>query len=100
VLAVEAAEGTDKMLERVALLPEAIRGTREAPRGVLVKLPKPRQELRVDLPTIGVQTIERACAAGLAGIAVKAGATLVLDEAALIARADALGLFVVGISDA
>ena len=97
VLAVEAAEGTDRMLERCALLPAAIRGTPEDRRGVLVKLPKPRQELRVDLPTIGLPTIERAAAAGLAGIAVKAGGALIMDEASLIARADALGLFVAGI---
>jgi hypothetical protein len=99
VLAVEAAEGTDKMLERCAELPEPIRGTARSRRGVLVKLPKPKQEMRVDLPTIGVATVERAAAAGLAGIAIKAGAALILDEAAVIARADALGIFVAGIGD-
>lgn len=92
-VAVEAAEGTDRMLARAAEL-RAGWTTRE---GLLVKLPKPNQEKRVDLPTIGVATVEGAAAAGLAGIAVAAGATLVLDRAAVAARADALGLFVVGI---
>jgi hypothetical protein len=98
VLAVEAAEGTDVMLERCAQLPAEIRGTSGARRGVLVKLPKPAQERRVDLPTIGPATVERAAAAGLAGIAVEAGATLIIDEAKMIARADELGLFVAGVN--
>jgi DUF1009 family protein len=97
VLAVEAAEGTDAMLERCAALPVNIRGTAESRRGVLVKVPKPKQEMRVDLPTIGVPTVERAAAAGLAGIAVRAGSALIIDEAGVTARANALGLFVIGI---
>ncbi|MFZ1990575.1 MAG: UDP-2,3-diacylglucosamine diphosphatase LpxI [Alphaproteobacteria bacterium] len=100
VLAVEAAEGTDAMLERCAQLPANIRGNAEARRGVLVKMPKPHQEMRVDLPTIGVPTVEKAAAAGLAGIAVKAGAALILNEAEVITRANALGIFVTGIGDA
>ncbi len=92
-LAVEAAEGTDRMLARCAELRHG--WTRRE--GLLLKLPKPQQERRVDLPTIGVRTVEGAAAAGLAGIAAAAGATLVLDRAAVIAQADALGLFVVGI---
>ncbi len=92
-VAVEAAEGTDRMLARAAELRSG--WTERA--GLLVKLPKPQQERRVDLPTIGVATVEGAAAAGLAGIAVAAGATLVIDKAAVAARADALGLFVVGI---
>lgn len=96
VLAVEAAEGTDAMLARVAGLPEALRGSRTMRRGVLVKRAKPMQERRIDLPTIGLPTVDGADAAGLAGIAVEAGASLVLNRAALVARADALGLFVVG----
>ena len=99
VLAIEAAENTDAMLERCAALPENIRGRDGARRGVLVKVPKPRQEMRVDLPTIGVPTVEKAAAAGLAGIAVKAGAALILNESEVIARADALGMFVTGIGD-
>ncbi|NWG46086.1 MAG: UDP-2,3-diacylglucosamine diphosphatase LpxI [Alphaproteobacteria bacterium] len=97
VLAVEAAEGTDAMLARVAELDTALRGTAQARRGVLVKLPKSGQELRVDLPVIGVRTVEGAARAGLAGIAIAAGASLIADAPAVRAAADAAGLFVVGI---
>ncbi len=100
VLAVEAQEGTDAMLERVAALPEAIRGTEAAPRGVLVKRPKPQQERRIDLPTIGAATIARAAAAGLAGVAVEAGGTLIVDREAVRAAGEAAGLFVYGFDPA
>jgi DUF1009 family protein len=93
---VEAQEGTDAMLRRVAGLPREIRGEPAAPRGVLAKTPKPIQERRVDLPTIGVQTLEAAAAAGLAGVAGEAGAMVVLDRDAVIEAADRLGLFVWG----
>ena len=96
VLAVEAQEGTDAMLRRCAALPAAVRGAPEARRGVLAKAPKPIQERRVDLPTLGVATVEAAAAAGLAGVVVEAGAALVLDRAAVTAAADRLGLFVWG----
>jgi DUF1009 family protein len=96
VLAVEAQEGTDALLQRVAGLPEAIRGSVGAPRGVLAKAPKPIQERRVDLPTIGVATIEAVAAAGLAGLAGEAGALIVLDREAVIEAADRLGVFVWG----
>ncbi len=98
VLAIEAAEGTDAMLERLAHLPESVRGLgRDAPRrGVLLKRPKPGQELRVDLPTIGLATVERARAAGLAGIAVEADRALIMDRDAAVAAADAAGLFLYG----
>lgn len=96
VLAVEAQEGTDGLIARVASLRPAIRGAPEARRGVLLKRPKPTQERRIDLPTIGVATIENAAAAGFAGIAIEAGGALLVDRAALIARADALGLFLYG----
>lgn len=97
VLAVEAQEGTDAMLARVATLPAELRGSASARRGVLAKAPKPMQELRVDMPVIGVRTIEGVAAAGLAGVAGEAGAVLVIDREAVIARADALGLFVLGV---
>lgn len=96
VLAVEAAEGTDAMLSRCADLSGELRGDAEARRGVLLKTPKPGQERRVDLPTIGVSTIERAAAAGLAGVAVAAGAALVMDRDGVAEAADAHGLFVYG----
>lgn len=93
VLAVEAVEGTDRMLTRVAEL----RAGWQRRAGLLLKLPKPQQEKRVDMPVIGVATVELAAAAGLAGIAGAAGATLVMDRAKVIERADALGLFVIGV---
>jgi DUF1009 family protein len=97
VLAVEAQEGTDAMLRRAAELPIALRGRPEAPRGVLAKAPKPIQETRIDLPTIGLNTVQRAAQAGLAGIAGEAGGLLVLDREAVIELADELGLFIVGV---
>ncbi|NNG05418.1 MAG: UDP-2,3-diacylglucosamine diphosphatase LpxI [Inquilinus sp.] len=89
VLAVEAAEGTDAMLERAGALLRAAGG------GVLVKARKPQQDTRLDMPTIGVVTVERAAAAGLAGIAVEADGALIEDAAAVAEAADRLDLFVV-----
>jgi DUF1009 family protein len=97
VLAVEAVEGTDAMLKRVAGLPQDLRGTREQKKGVLVKTAKPHQERRVDLPVIGVKTIELAADAGLAGVTIEAGATLILGRKEVIAAADRLGLFLLGV---
>ena len=91
VLAVEAAEGTDAMLRRC----REFRGDR--PSGVLVKRPKPGQERRVDLPTIGVATVEGVSGVGLKGIAVAAGGALIVDRSAVIAMADATGIFVCGV---
>jgi DUF1009 family protein len=91
VLGIEAAEGTHHLLERCGPLRREGRG------GVLVKLPKPGQETRADMPSIGTDTIKTACAAGLSGIAVRAGATLVFDRNALVKLADAEELFVIGI---
>lgn len=96
VLAVEAQEGTDAMLRRVAELPTTIRGTPQARRGVLVKRPKPIQERRIDLPTIGVHTVEGAANAGLAGIAVEAQGALAVRRADIIAAANRAGIFVYG----
>lgn len=93
VLAVEAIEGTDGMLARCGPL------RREGPGGVLIKACKPQQERRADLPTIGPDTVEAAHAAGLRGIAVTAGGALVVDRAAVARRADALGVFVIGVAD-
>jgi hypothetical protein len=94
VLAVEAQEGTDRMLERVAALAPELRGTPSRRRGVLVKAAKPIQDRRIDLPTLGVETIVRAERAGLAGVALEAGGALIVDRDAVRARADAAGLFV------
>ena len=91
VLAVEAVEGTDGMLSRCAAL------ARPGAGGVLVKLVKPGQDRRADLPTIGPDTIRNAAAAGLRGVAFEAGGTILADRPALIAEADAAGLFLLGL---
>jgi DUF1009 family protein len=97
-LAVEAAEGTDKMIARIATLREALRGTPQKKRGVLVKALKPTQDTRTDMPVIGVQTVRNAAAAGLAGIALEAGKSLIVGKAEVAAEADQLGLFVTGVN--
>lgn len=96
VVALEGIEGTDGLLERMA----GMRGHGRLAgkeRGVLVKRCKPQQEHRADLPAIGPDTIDGAHAAGLAGVAVDAGRSFILDFDRTMARADALGLFVVGL---
>lgn len=80
VLAVEAQEGTDRMLARINDLEDEIRGTPTSRRGVLVKRPKPIQERRIDLPTIGPATIVKAAEAGLVGVGVEAGGALLLNR--------------------
>jgi DUF1009 family protein len=108
VLAVEAAEGTDNMIRRVAglrrpgLFGRLERHGRpvvaERTGGVLVKAPKPGQDYRVDLPGVGPRTVRLAKKARLAGIAIEAGAVLVLDREATIRAADEAGLFIVGVA--
>lgn len=97
VLAVEAAEGTDAMLTRVAQLRASGRIRASAGSGVLVKAPKPAQDRRFDLPSIGPKTVEGAVRAGLAGVAVAAGETVVAEPEALVAAADRADIFVVGV---
>jgi DUF1009 family protein len=89
---VEAIEGTAELIRRCGPLKPEPKG------GVLVKIKKPIQERRVDLPTIGVATIEQLHAAGMAGIAIEAGATLMIDRRGIAARASELGVFVLGFS--
>jgi UDP-2,3-diacylglucosamine hydrolase len=91
VLAVEAIEGTDAMLARAGLL------RRDGIGGVLVKLLKPGQDRRADLPTIGQQTVRNAAAAGLRGLAFEANATILADREACLSAADAAGLFLLGL---
>ena len=91
VLAVEAAEGTDAMLSRCGALARPGRG------GVLVKLVKPGQDRRADLPTIGPDTVRAAVGAGLRGVAFEAGGTILADRAAAVAAADAAGIFLLGL---
>jgi len=96
VLAVEAQEGTDAMLTRVAGLPGDLRGSSSGRKGVLGKAPKPIQDLRVDMPVMGSRTIELAAAAGLAGVGGVTGKLILIDHAAIVEAADRLGLFVWG----
>ncbi len=89
VLGVEAIEGTDALISRCADL-------REDKGGVLVKVKKPQQERRVDLPTIGAETVHRVAEAGFAGIAIEAGASLIVNRREVVRLADQMGIFVVG----
>ncbi|MCI4646323.1 MAG: UDP-2,3-diacylglucosamine diphosphatase LpxI [Hyphomonadaceae bacterium] len=97
VLAVEAQEGTDRMLARCAELDLTLRGTPESPRGVLVKIPKPIQDRKIDLPTLGVATVEGVQRAGLAGIAFEAGGALIVDRIAVESTANEAGIFLFGL---
>lgn len=99
-LAVEAIEGTDLMLARVAGLPAEKRAAAPPPAGVLYKGPKPGQDRRLDLPAIGPETVAGAAASGLNGIVVAAGETVLLDGPATRAAASAAGLFVYGATPA
>lgn len=90
VLAVEAVEGTDNMLSRAATW----RKPGKAP--VMIKIVKPGQDTRVDLPAIGIQTIEQLKKYGIGGIAVEAGGILVIEREAVIAAADAAKIFIIG----
>ena len=85
-LAVEGSFGTDWMLQSLTTRPDA-------GGGILFKAPKPGQDRRVDLPTIGPATIVSACAAGLAGVVIEAGGVIVLDLAGVIQTCNRLGLF-------
>jgi DUF1009 family protein len=98
VLAVEAAEGTDAMLARIPELRQKGRVRTPIGAGVLVKAPKPNQDRRFDLPSIGPATIQAVKTAGLAGIAVRAGEVIIAEPAAAAAAADREGVFVVGIA--
>ncbi len=94
-LAVEAAEGTDAMIARVGQLARKhLRGTPGKRRGVLVKALKPTQDGKTDMPVIGVETVKNAADVGLAGIALEAGRSLIMDKRAVVDAADRLGLFV------
>jgi UDP-2,3-diacylglucosamine hydrolase len=97
VVGVEDIEGTDGLLARVARLRVEGRIRAGAARGALVKAPKSGQDLRFDLPTMGPRTIEGAAAAKLAGIAIVAGNTIVVEPQIMIEAADAAGLFVTGL---
>jgi DUF1009 family protein len=96
VLAIEAAEGTDQMLDRIAALRANGRIKIPENTGVLIKAPKPTQDRRIDLPSVGPRTVEKAAQAKLAGIAVAAGETIIAEPLRVAEAADRAGLFVVG----
>ncbi len=91
ILAVEAVEGTDAMMARIPLL------VRPGPAAILVKLAKPGQERRADLPTMGPETIRHACDAGLRGVVFEADSTILADRPSMVEMADAAGMFLLGI---
>ena len=96
VAAVEGREGTAAMLERVTEL-RRVNGIGKGAKGVLVKTVKPMQDMRVDLPSIGPLTVDQAAAAGLAGIALSAGSSIILDLPEVVRRADKAGIFIAGL---
>lgn len=98
VLAVEAAEGTDEMLRRCVDLRQWGASKRSERTGVLVKCPKPAQEARIDMPTVGSKTVEMAAKAGLSGIALASGGVLLADRDRMIELANAEQLFLMGVS--
>ncbi|RTL54540.1 MAG: LpxI family protein [Bradyrhizobiaceae bacterium] len=97
VVATEDIEGTDGLLARVRRLRESGRIRYQSGRGVLVKAPKKGQDLRFDLPALGPRTIAGVIDAGLAGIAVVAGHSVVAEPQEMVAAADSAGIFVVGL---
>jgi DUF1009 family protein len=99
VLMVEGIDGTDNMLARIAELRALGRIPTAKGVGVLVKAPKPAQDRRLDMPAIGPKTVEAVARAGLAGIAVVAGSTIIAEAAEVARAADAAGLFVHGIDE-
>ena len=100
VIAVEAAEGTDQMLGRVAELRRNKRFRAPHGTGVLIKAPKPGQDRRFDLPSIGPRTVEGIAEAGLAGLAVAAGGTIVAEPQIVVQKADRDKVFVFGFPEA
>ena len=88
----EGIEGTDELIRRCGGY------RRKGEGGVLVKLRKPQQDMRIDLPTIGTRTVERAKESGLQGIVVHSGNSLIVDEAEVIKLADKYGIFVMGVT--
>jgi DUF1009 family protein len=94
VIALEAAEGTDAMLDRVAQVRAAGRAKWSGRAGVLAKRSKPQQDLRVDMPAIGPRTVEAVARVGLAGIALEAGRVMIAERAETIALAERTGTFI------
>jgi DUF1009 family protein len=97
VLALEGPEGTDQMLAHVAELRRSRRINTPEGTGVLIKAAKLGQDQRIDLPVIGPPTVGAVSAAGLAGIAVVAGSTIVAEPERIAAAADGAKIFVIGV---
>lgn len=97
VVAVEGAEGTDALIERVGVLRKEERLRWKGQAGVLVKCIRPNQDLRIDLPTIGHRTVEHMADAGLSGIAVEAGKVIAANRIDLIEKANEKGIFIIGV---
>ncbi len=97
VVALEGAEGTDAMIDRVHSLREIGRVSARGRVGVIAKFAKPQQDIRVDMPTIGTGTVERAATAGLAGIVVEAGRVMLVAREDTVQLADRRGLFIVAL---
>ncbi|MHA1539363.1 MAG: LpxI family protein [Alphaproteobacteria bacterium] len=93
VLGLEGIEGTDALIKRCAALHKKGDG------GVLVKCKKNMQDARVDLPTIGIETVESAASSKLRGIAIEAGGTIFLEKEKAIQRANELGIFLIGVTE-
>ncbi|MGI9351307.1 MAG: LpxI family protein, partial [Rhizobiaceae bacterium] len=96
VVAVEGIEGTDGMLERVASMRNTGRLYENGRFGVLVKTMKPGQEMRVDLPAIGPDTINRLAEAGLRGVAVESDRSLILERQKTLKLAKFHEIFIYG----
>jgi DUF1009 family protein len=95
VIALEAAEGTDAMLRRVVEVRDAGRAKWSGRAGALAKRSKPQQDLRVDMPAIGPQTVDAVAKAGLAGIAIEAGRVMIAERTETVAAAERTGTFIV-----
>jgi hypothetical protein len=98
ILAIEAAEGTDAMLMRIADMRAIGRLSRKGRAGVLVKAPKQGQEMRLDMPAVGLKTIEAAAGAEMEGLVLAAGRVLLIDREACVRAADEGSLFLYGMT--
>lgn len=96
IIAVEAAEGTSAMIARCGDLRKSGRLNAPAPSGILVKMPKPGQETRLEMPVVGPDTVREAAESGLAGIAIEAGGLLLVNRERMARLADEAGLFIFG----
>ncbi len=92
-LGLESIQGTDTMLTFVKNNRDGYVHNPNGGQGVLLKAPKPEQDLRVDLPTIGPDTIRAAHKAGLSGVVIEAGGVMVLHRAETVSMANDLGIF-------